>query len=486
MPSQITMPQLSDTMTEGTVVKWHKKEGDKVRSGEEIADVETDKATMPMEAYESGVLAHIAVPEGQKIKVGGVLALIATAGENPAEVKKQAASGAPAPQQPARAAAPAPAHQPEPVAATATAPREERRAIPSVPMHPAAERRSGHARDAETDHPKQEPERVQARKDQVSLGTHGHESLASSAVADRPGEKGNGHGRTRISPLARRIAQDKGIDPAQVRGSGPGGRIVQRDVLTFIEQGGSSQRSAPTPAPTPSIAAGEKKVIPMTKMRTAIAAALLRSKQTIPHFYETIDIDVEEISRLRERLNQKLEAEKIRLSIADFLTKGVAFALVRHPTLNSRFNAEKGEITQYGDVNMGIAVAIPDGLIVPVLRGVNHMGLREIRSATADLVDRARAQRLRREEQSEATFSITSLGTYGVREFSAIINPPEVGILAIGSAEKRPVVRENQIVPRTILTATLSADHRVVDGATAAEFLRTLKQVLEEPGMLLV
>ncbi|HEV8292101.1 MAG TPA: dihydrolipoamide acetyltransferase family protein [Tepidisphaeraceae bacterium] len=487
MPSQITMPQLSDTMTEGTVVKWHKKEGDKVRAGEELADVETDKATMPMEAYESGVLAHIAVPEGQKIKVGGVLGLIATAGENPADVKKQAASGATT-SQPAKAAAPvpAPARQPEPVAAaTATPPREERRSIPSVPMHPAAERRSAHARDAETDHPKQEPERVQARKDQVSMGTHGHESLISSAVADRPGEKGNGHGRARISPLARRIAEDKGIDPSQVRGSGPGGRIVQRDVVAFIEQGGS-QRTAQIPATAPTIAAGEKKVIPMTKLRSAIATALQRSKQTVPHFYETIDIDVEEVSRLRERLNQKLEAEKIRLSIADFITKGVAFALVRHPALNARFNAEKGEITQYGDVNLGIAVAIPDGLIVPVLRGVNHMGLREIRAATADLVDRARAQRLRREEQSEATFSITSLGTYGVREFNAIINPPEVAILAIGAAEKRPVVRENEIVPRTVLTASLSADHRVVDGAIAAEFLRTLKQVLEEPGMLLV
>jgi len=484
MPAQITMPQLSDTMTEGTVVKWHKKEGDKVRAGEELADVETDKATMPMEAYESGVLAHIAVPEGQKIKVGGVLGLIATAGENPADVKKQA--GGTAAQQPAKAAAqaPAPARQQETV--PPSAPREDRRVTPSIPMLPAAERRSAHARDAETDHPKMEPERVQARKDQVSMGTHGHDALISSAaVADRPGERGNGHGRIRISPLARRIAEDKGIDPSQVRGSGPGGRIVQRDVMTFIEQGGS-QKPAQMPATAPSIAAGEKKVIPMTKMRSAIAAALLRSKQTIPHFYETIDIDVEEIGRLRERLNQKLEAEKIRLSIADFITKGVAFALVRHPVLNSRFNAEKGEITQYGDVNLGIAVAIPDGLIVPVLRGVNHMGLREIRAATADLVERARAQRLRREEQTEATFSITSLGTYGVREFSAIINPPEVGILAIGSAEKRAVVRENQIVPRTILTATLSADHRVVDGAIAAEFLRTLKQVLEEPGMLLV
>jgi len=494
MPAQITMPQLSDTMTEGTVVKWHKKEGDKVRAGEELADVETDKATMPMEAYESGTLAHIAVPEGQKVKIGGVLGLIATAGENPADVKKQAASGgAPVASAVGSASADRSAGKTLSSASAATgtsqtavaAPREDRRVTPSIPMLPAAERRSAHARDAETDHPKMEPERVQARKDQVSMGTHGHESLISTALADRPGEKGNGHGRIRISPLARRIAEDKGIDPSQVRGSGPGGRIVQRDVMTFIEQGGS-QKPAQMPATAPSIAAGEKKVIPMTKMRAAIATALLRSKQTVPHFYETIDIDVEEVSRLRERLNQKLEGEKIRLSIADFITKGVAFALVRHPVLNSRFNAEKGEITQYGDVNLGIAVAIPDGLIVPVLRGVNHMGLREIRAATADLVERARAQRLHREEQSEATFSITSLGTYGVREFSAIINPPEVGILAIGAAEKRPVVRENQIVPRTVLSATLSADHRVVDGAIAAEFLRTLKQVLEEPGMLLV
>ena len=234
------------------------------------------------------------------------------------------------------------------------------------------------------------------------------------------------------------------------------------------------------------VLSGQTRVIPMTKIRTAIATALQRSKQQVPHFYETIDIDMEAINYLRERLNERLEKENVRLSIMDFIYKAVAGALLRHPALNARFNADKGEITQYGDVNLGIAVAIPDGLIVPVLRGINQMGLRDIRLRTTDLFDRARAQRLKREEQSEATFSISALGTYGIRDFSAIINPPEVGILAVGAAEKRPVVRDNQIVARTTMSVTLSCDHRAVDGATAAEFLRTLKEILEEPGLLLV
>jgi pyruvate dehydrogenase E2 component (dihydrolipoamide acetyltransferase) len=221
-------------------------------------------------------------------------------------------------------------------------------------------------------------------------------------------------------------------------------------------------------------------------MRAAIAAALLRSKQTIPHFYETIDIDVEPLTQLRSRLNAQLEKENIRLSLADFINQAVVFALGKHPALNARFNPESNEITRYGDVNLGIAVAVPDGLIVPILRAVNHMGLKEIRQRSSDLIERARAQKLRREEQTEGTFTISSLGGYGIREFSAIINPPEVAILAVGAAEKRPVCKGDQIVPRTMLTVTLSADHRVVDGATAAEFLATLKSTLEEPGTMLL
>ena len=279
------------------------------------------------------------------------------------------------------------------------------------------------------------------------------------------------------SPLARRIAEDKGINLAEIRGSGPNGRIVQKDVLSFTPAAASE---------SPPIAPGQTQVIPMTKMRTAIATALQRSKQAIPHFYESIDIDVEQALKLRESMNRKLEKEKLRLSIADFITRAVALSLEIHPALNARFNAEKNEVTRFGDVNLGIAVSIPDGLIVPVLRGVNYLGLKEIRRRSSDLIDRARQQKLKREEMSEGTFTISSLGTSGIKSFSAIINPPEVAILAVGSAEKRAVVVGDEIVARNMLMVTLSADHRVVDGAVAAAFLMTFKQFMEEPGMMLV
>ena len=311
----------------------------------------------------------------------------------------------------------------------------------------------------------------------ASVG-HGATREAPTPVPPVPSRGGNGH-RAVASPLARRIAADKGIDLEQIHGSGPNGRIVQKDVLSFTPATG-------TAIPGPLIAPGTTQVIAMTKMRSAIAIALQRSKQLVPHFYESIDIDIEQISKLREGMNRKLEREKIRISIADFITRAVALSLEIHPTLNSRFNAEKNEITRYGDVNMGIAVSIPDGLIVPVLRGANRMGLKDIRVKSADLIDRARKQKLKREEMSEGTFTISSLGTSGVKAFSAIINPPEVGILAVGSAQKRAVVINDEVVAGTMLTVTLSADHRVVDGALAAEFLGTLKSMLEEPGMMLV
>ena len=281
---------------------------------------------------------------------------------------------------------------------------------------------------------------------------------------------------------------DQGVDLAHVQGTGPAGRIVQRDVLARLDQGAPTSVPSPAaPSPhAPILLTGQKKTIPLTKMRSAIAAALLRSKQTIPHYYEAIDIDMEAVAALRQRFNQRLEKDNIRLSLADFILKAVAACLVQYPALNARFSPEKSEITQFADVNLGLAVAIPDGLIVPVLRGVNQMGLRDIRLRSADLIERARAQRLRREEQTDSTFTITSLGTHGIREFSAIINPPEVAILAVGAAQKRPAVFNNQILPRTLLTATLSADHRVVDGAVAAQFLTTLKSLLETPGLMLL
>jgi pyruvate dehydrogenase E2 component (dihydrolipoamide acetyltransferase) len=248
----------------------------------------------------------------------------------------------------------------------------------------------------------------------------------------------------------------------------------------------TEKNEAPKPVPVLATrtATGAKEVIPLTKIRETIAKRLQQSKQNIPHFYETVDIDAEELSKLRERMNKTLEKTGVRLSVGDFVAKGVATALTQHHVLNSHFNGT--EVTQFADVNLGMAVALPNGLIVPVLRNINQMGLAEIRVRSADLVDRARMQKLKQDEMTGATFTVSNLGTYGVREFSAIINPPEVGILAIGGAEKRPVVRGDQLVARTMMTVTLSADHRVVDGAAAAEFLRTLKALLEEPGMMLV
>jgi pyruvate dehydrogenase E2 component (dihydrolipoamide acetyltransferase) len=448
MPADITMPQLSDTMTDGTVVKWLKKEGEKVSSGEKIAEIETDKAVMEMEAFDAGVVAALVVPEGAKVPVGSLLAVIATGSENPAELKKKVASrSTPAP----AAAAPvsrqevAASRKPAGVAAVAVA----------APNSNFARASAGEIR---------EPDDV------------GHGATRQPAVPVPPlSRQDNGGERIHVSPLARRIAADKNIDLHALRGSGPGGRIVKQDVLS----------AGPSAAPAPAhVGNGDKQVIPLTKMRSAIARSLLSSKQNIPHYYESIDVDVEDLAKLRVELNDLLEPEKIRLSLGDFIAKAVATALLRHPALNSTFNGT--EITRWGDVHLGMAVAIPDGLIVPVLRNIHHMGLKEIRQRSVDLVDRARAQRLKQDEMTGGTFTVSNLGTFGIREFSAIINPPQVGILAIAAAEKRPVVHNDQIVARTMMTLTLSADHRVVDGAIAADFLRTLKTLLEQPGLMLV
>ena len=448
MPVEITMPQQSDTMTEGTVVKWLKAEGDKVKAGELIAEIETDKAVMEMESFEAGTLAQILAPVGTKVAVGKAIAILATGSESVDSVKSKGATAGSA-----KAEAPR-------VAATSVA------SSSSSSVEPATE--------------------VAATQHTASNGTR-------SATE-----------RLRVSPLARRIAEDKGIDLAQVTGTGPGGRIVQKDVEAFKAPTKESAAPVATEVPTPAasvpvvakkvapkgptlptrLPTGSKEVIPLTKMRSVIAQRLQQSKQTVPHFYETVDIELEEVVAVRERMNKSMEKTGIRISVGDFVAKAVATALVQQPALNATFNGT--EVTQYADVHLGMAVALPNGLIVPVLRNINQMGLAEIRVRSADLVDRARGQKLKGDEMTGATFTVSNLGTMGVREFSAIINPPEVGILAIGSADKRAVVRGDSIVARTMMTVTLSADHRVVDGAVAAEFLKTLKGLLEEPGMMLI
>lgn len=426
MPIEITMPQLSDTMTRGTLVKWLAKEGETVKAQQIIAEVETDKATMEMETFDAGVIAYLATQEGDQIAVGGLLAVLAKPGENPADVKKQYSNGA--------------------------------------------------AKPAATKAP------VEAEKLVAAPSSSGSAPVATAPVASSPTTAS----RIRVSPLASRIAAENKVDLSTLQGSGPAGRIVQKDVLAAIANPQSGVVGVPSETLSQAAPTIPAAPVAMTKMRAAIAAALQRSKRNIPHFYETLDIDLEALVQLRTRINTKLEKEKVRLSLADFIHKAVATALLKHPAVNSHFIEDKNEIVPHNSVNLGIAVSIPDGLIVPVLRNIETMGLKEIRRKSVDLIERARAQRLKRDESSGATFSVTNLGGYGVREFSAIINPPEVGILAIGAAEQRPVVRDGQIVVRTILSVTLSCDHRVVDGAVAAEFLVTLKSLLEEPGLLLV
>ncbi len=466
MPSEINMPQLSDTMTEGTVVKWLKKEGDKIAAGEIVAEVETDKATMEMESFEAGTMAVLLAGEGEKIAIGKPIAVLATGKEAADEVKKKYSGGA--------------AMKSVASSSSTTASSSSTATSSTKPVPEFDER---------------EEERSRGHHKVVANGGIANGSSSSSATAVATNGRGSSDdaGRVRISPLAKRVAADRGVDVASLQGSGPNGRIVQADVLAAADvpakapattASGKPVRTPPVAAPAPTrIASGQKDVVQLTKIRQTIAIRLQQSKQNLPHFYTMVDIDVEDISALRVRMNDAMKNEGVRLSLGDFVAKAVAVALTRHPIMNATFT--NNEITKHGDVHLGMAVALPDGLIVPVLKNINQMGLKEIRQRSAELVDKARAQKLKGDEMTGATFTVSNLGTFGVREFSAIINPPEVGILAIAAAEKRPVVKNGQIVARTMMTVTLSADHRVIDGATAAEFLRTLKGLLEEPAMML-
>ncbi len=470
MPATITMPQQSDTMTEGVLVAWTKKEGDTISEGDVVAEIETDKATMEMEGPdEPGTLAAILVQEGETAAVGATLAVVALEGEDVAEVKKNAGSAS----------------------KSSKSGKESKQASASdsngsVTRKPAAPSYEGSGSTTTMEMP--------AADSNESAGGGGSGG-------------GGGGGRIKASPLAKRIAKMKNIDLADLSGSGPGGRIVQKDVLDFEESGGSSRKPAnvsdegirdraqrgdatrpPKVAPPvlpQRIASGQTEEVQLTKMRSTIAKRLVQAKQNLPHFYETVDIELDAAEALRAKLNKQLEKEGIRLSIGDLIAKAVAVTLQHHPVLNSTFDGTT--ITRHGDVNLGMAVALDDGLIVPVLKNIDQMGFREIRLRSKELVDKARAQKLKGDEMSGATFTVSNLGGFGVKEFIAIVNPPEVGILAIGAGTKRAVVADDgSIVARSVMTVTLSADHRVVDGADSARFLGTLKSMLEEPGMMLV
>ncbi len=461
MPIDITMPRLSDTMEAGTVIKWHKKVGDKVSPGEILADIETDKATMELQAFDEGSLGKIVIPEGQSVAVGSVIAVLAQEGE-----KLDDRSG------------------------------DDRRKAEG----PAAAARS-------------EESSSSSRTQRASTGAAVAEPPSSAQPEPTPPAE-NGH-RAFASPLARKIAEEEGLDLESLHGSGPGGRIVRKDVEAALrgESAPAARRSAPatpTPAagkpaapssaaPAPSMDAPRLRArnVPLSNMRRTIAKRLVESKRTIPHYQVTVSVRMDALLDLREQLNSQLASQGVKLSVNDFLVRACAVAMHQHPFVNSKWidKGDAAEVEIIADVNVGVAIALPiekgGGLVVATLRNADRMGLRQISSETKRLAEKARAKGLTIEEMADSTFTISNLGMFGVDHFTAIINPPNAAILAVGAAVKKPVVHtnddgEDDLVIGHEMAMTMSSDHRIVDGAMAAQYLATVKQMLEAPATLLV
>lgn len=444
MATKVVMAQLSPTMEEGKLLEWKVAEGDTIEQGDVVAEIETDKANMDVEALGGGVLRKIVVEAGQTVPVGALIGIIAAPDEAIDEIlAKAAAAGAataeapaePAPEPAApEPAAPEPAPESEPVAAAPPTPAPE----PAAPAPPAA---------------------------------------------DPPAATG---GRIKASPVARRMAEEAGLDLGSLAGSGPGGRIVKSDVEAALAAGptptpaasASPTPSAPTPsAPAPMAPRLEDRVEENSQMRKAIARRLVQSIGPIPTFYLTTEIDMGRALELRADLNARFTEGKI--GVNDLLLKATAEALTRHPAANASW--EETAIRYHGSVDLGIAVALDGGLITPVLRDAGRKGLRQISEEARDLITRARDRKLGPEEYQGGTFSVSNLGMFEIDQFTAIINPPEAGILAVGQTVEKPVVVDGEVVVRKRMRVTMSCDHRVIDGAAGAEFLATFKAMLENP-----
>jgi pyruvate dehydrogenase E2 component (dihydrolipoamide acetyltransferase) len=460
MPINILMPALSPTMEKGNLAKWLKKEGDKVKTGDILAEIETDKATMEYEAVDDGTLAKILVPEGSAdIAVNQPIAILATEGED----VKAAAAGAPA-----KAAAPAA----QPAKAASASPAPAAAAAPAPSPAPAA-----------------------------SAPVASAPASASKAAAAAPAT--NGHaGRIFASPLARRLAKTAGIEIGRIAGSGPHGRIIARDVEAAKSGGAALRAPAAAPsaaAPAPVLAPSDDKIralfepgsyeiVPHDNMRKIIAQRLVQAKQTIPHFYLTVTCTIDKLLAAREDIN--VTAPKgadgkpaWKLSVNDFVIKSMAMALMRVPDANVTWT-ESGML-KHKSADVGVAVAIPGGLITPVIRKAETKSLTTISREMKDYAARSRARRLKPEEYQGGSTAISNLGMYGIEEFAAVINPPHATILAVGTGEQRPVVRDGKIVIATQMTVTLSTDHRAVDGALGAELLGAFRTLIESPMLML-
>jgi pyruvate dehydrogenase E2 component (dihydrolipoamide acetyltransferase) len=435
------MLALSPTMDRGTVARWRKKEGDEVRTGDVLCEVETDKATMDYESTVEGTLLAIIVPEGGSAAVGEPIAVVGKKGDDISALLPGPGAGpgaAPAPKAP-----PAPAPAAQPAAATPL----------KTPPAPAP-----------------------------------------AAAAAGPAPAPEAGGRVRASPLARRMAAARGVPLGAIAGSGPGGRVVKRDVEALAAGAGAGSSTAARPAaggpPAAAAAAAPPpdQVLQLTAMRRTIAKRMTESVTTAPHYYLTVGVDMEGVLALRKQVNEALADEgrepPDRVSLNAFLMKLAAETLKRHPRVNATWGGDS--IVVRGSIDIGLAVALADGLVAPIVRNCGGKRLLDIDRELAPLIERAKAGRLAPEDYTGATFTISNLGSYGIEEFTSIINPPGAAILAVGEARPQPVARDGAVVVRTIMRATLSCDHRVVDGAVGAAFLRDLKRALEHPARALL
>ncbi|WP_417318268.1 pyruvate dehydrogenase complex dihydrolipoamide acetyltransferase [Emcibacter sp.] len=423
MPIELRMPALSPTMESGTLATWSVKEGDAVESGTILAEIETDKATMEFESIDEGVMGKILIPEGtEEVKVGELIGLLLEEGEDASALEGYSASPAPAPAPAAKTPEPTPAAAPASVASAPASPSPAKPAAPPT------------------------------------------------------------GGRVFASPLARRLAEQQGINIGDIPGSGPHGRIVKRDVEGF------------TPSAKPAAAAGVMAgavmegdapyhEVKLSSMRKTIAKRLTESKQNVPHFYLGIDIELDNLLEARKQLNV-VGGDDFKLSVNDFIIRACALALKKVPEANVQFGGDV--MRQYERADVSVAVAIDGGLVTPVIRGAEHKGLRQISEETKELAKKARDGKLMPEDYQGGTFSVSNLGMFGIKQFQAVINPPQAAILAVGSGEQRAVIKGGQVVPATVMSVNLACDHRAIDGAVGARFLEALKMFLETPTTMLL
>jgi pyruvate dehydrogenase E2 component (dihydrolipoamide acetyltransferase) len=445
--AEVIMPKMSDAMTEGKVLSWRKHVGDAVSRGETIAEIETDKVNVEIEADASGTLSQVLVQEGESAPVGAVIA--------------QIDGGTPA----ARSAAPqAPPAQTAPAQ---TAPSQTPQARPGRSGEEGAPQPDG-------------PERARTAPPRPEAGGRLSREDGGRPVPVHEGPEGG----IKASPIARRLAAERGVDLAKITGTGPGGRIVERDIEAYLGGAASGQAATATRiAPGAPPAAGEYEEVELPRMRQAIARVVTQSKQTIPHFYVTNEVDMTRALDLRAQLVAAYGEEQGRVSVNDLILKAAALALRRHPALNAQL-VQPATLRRSRRVHLGIMVAIPDGLVLPVLRDADRLPLLALTREARRLIEGARQRRLRQEDYTGATFSVSNLGMYDVSTFIAIVHAPQAGILAVGRIQERPVARDGQVVVRPIMEMTVSADHRVTDGVGAAEFLVEVKRLLENPVLL--